>query len=84
VPLDEPIFGEINVRPAYEWALTTAKIDAYGVTPHHTTRHTSATILAELTTDREALKHAGRWRSNIVDDYIHSDAERARPLIAQL
>ena len=81
---DEPIFGEINVRPAYEFALTTARIDPYSVTPHHTTRHTGATILAEKTKDREALKHAGRWRSNIVDDYIHSGAERARPLIAKL
>ncbi len=76
VEMDEPMFGEINVRPAYEFALTTAKIDRYGVTPHHTTRHTGATILAEKTKDREALKHAGRWRSNIVDEYIHSAAER--------
>jgi hypothetical protein len=41
--LDEPIFGEINVRPAYAWALEEAEIDAYGVTAHHTTRHTGAT-----------------------------------------
>lgn len=71
------------MRHAYEWALVTAKVDPYGVTPHHTTRHTGATILAEKTNDREALKHAGRWRSNILDDYIHSAAERARSLIAK-
>jgi len=31
------------------------------VTPHHTTRHTGATILADKTKDREALKPARWW-----------------------
>jgi integrase len=81
---DEPIFGVINVRPAFEWAMAKGKFDRVGVTPHHTTRHTGATILAEQTNDREALKKAGRWRSNVVDDYLHVDAEHARPLMEKL
>ncbi len=81
---DEPIFGEVNLRRAYSFALAESGIDSYGLTPHHFTRYTGATILAEKTKDREALKHAGRWRSNVVDDYIHSDVERARPLMSKL
>jgi integrase len=82
---DKPIFGKINVRPAYEFALAQTKIDPFGVTPHHTTRHTGGTILAKATNDREALKKAGRWRSDqSVEAYLHIDAEHARPLMAKL
>lgn len=82
---DRPIFGKINVRPAHDYALAKTKIDPWGVTPHHTTRHTGGTILAKATTDREALKKAGRWRSDqSIESYIHVDAEHARPLFAKL
>lgn len=82
---DRPIFGVINVKPAHEFAIEKTGIDPWGVTAHHTTRHTGGTILAKATTDREALKKAGRWKSDqSIEPYIHVDAEHARPLMAKL
>lgn len=82
---DVPVFGRINVRKAWEWAVARAKIDRHGLVPHHSTRHSSATELAKKTRDREALKRAGRWRSDAsIDPYIHTDVEHARPLMKKL
>jgi hypothetical protein len=82
---DEPVFGVINVRPAFEWAMKKAKLDRHGITPHHTTRHTGGTLLAGKTKSRDQLKKAGRWRSDqSVDPYLHVDAEDARELMEKL
>jgi hypothetical protein len=62
-------------------------LTGYGTTADHTTRRGGATSLAEKSKGRwtgDALNHAGRWRSNIVDEYIHRAAEWPRLLIAKL
>lgn len=83
--MDAPIFGTIDVRAAHRFAMKKTGIDPWGITAHHTTRHTGGTILAKATNDREALKAAGRWHSDqSVDAYIHIDAEHARPLFGKL
>ncbi len=80
----KPIFGELDLRRAWKWALAKAGIERQGpggvLVTHHSTRHTGATMLSEGG-DREALKKAGRWSSEVVDDYIHCDLERARALM---
>lgn len=82
---DTPIFGTINVRPAFEWAMKTARIDPRGITPHHHARHTGGTILAKKTRSRDQLKQAGRWRSDqSVEPYLHVGAEDARELMDKL
>lgn len=83
--LDAPIFGVINVRPAFEWAMKKARLDPHGITPHHSTRHTGGTLLAKKTRSRDQLKKAGRWRSDqSVEPYLHVDAEDARDLMDKL
>lgn len=83
--LDRAVFGKINVRPAFEWALKKAKVERYGITPHHHARHTGGTILAKKTRSRDQLKQAGRWRSDqSVEPYLHVDVEDARELMEKL
>jgi integrase len=86
---DLPVFGTINVRKAFEWALVKAKIDrttSQGtITPHHHARHTGATLAANETKDVLALQALGRWRSlRMVEKYTHAVAERARLVISKL
>lgn len=79
---DEPVFGIIDVRKAFRWALKKAKITRKGITPYHNARHTLATIAAGKTTDGLALQALGRWRSlRMVERYTHPTAERARAVL---
>jgi hypothetical protein len=83
--LDEPIFGQVNVVPAFEWAMKVGNFRREGVTAHHTTRHTGGTILAKQTKSRDVLKKAGRWHADAsVEPYLHVDVEDARPLMEKL
>lgn len=82
---DIPIFGRINVRKAFAYAIKKAKITKSGITPHHHARHSAATIAAGETTDVFALQALGRWRSlHMVERYTDPKVERARPVISKL
>jgi integrase len=82
---DVPIFGKINVRKAFAYAMKKAKITKKGITAHHHARHSAATIAAGETTDVLALQALGRWRSlRMVERYTHPQVERARPVISKL
>ena len=80
-----PIFGEINVRKAFEYAKAKAGITKEGITPHHHARHTGATLVASETTDGLAIQSSGRWKSQrMVEKYTHPTAERARSVMEKL
>jgi integrase len=82
---DLPIFGKINVRKAFAYAIKKARITKAGITAHHHARHSAATIAAGETTDVLALQALGRWRSlRMVERYTHPKVERARPVISKL
>jgi integrase len=82
---DLPIFGKINVRKAFAYAMKKAKITKAGITAHHHARHSAATIAAGETMDVLALQALGRWRSlRMVERYTHPKAERARSVISKL
>jgi integrase len=82
---DVPIFGKINVRKAFAYAMKKAKITKKGITAHHHARHSAATIAAGETQDMLAIQSAGRWKSpRMVQRYTHPNAERARPVISKL
>lgn len=82
---DLPIFGKINVRKAFAFAMKKAGITRKGITAHHHARHSAATIAAGETMDVLALQALGRWRSlRMVERYTHAKAERARPVISKL
>ena len=63
-----PIFGKINVRKAFAYAMKKAKITKKGITAHHHARHSAATIAAGETSRRKVIRVAG----------LSSDEVRAR------
>lgn len=82
---DVPLFGKHDAREAFAYGLAKAKIDPFGLVPHHSTRHTGATMVGESTTDVLELLAAGRWRSlSMAQRYTHADAKRARKAIRRL
>lgn len=83
---DVPVFGRFDLRKAWARALSRAKVDKVGLTPHHTARHTFGTVLAQLAKgDVTAVQAGGRWRSlAMVQRYVHSSAERARSAMKRM
>lgn len=85
VGADSPLFGEHDARKAFEFGLAEAKIDRHGLVPHHSTRHTGATMVGESTTDLLEIMAAMRVRSpQIAKRYLHVDAKRARRVMRKL
>jgi hypothetical protein len=85
IALDEPLFGKHDAREAFRHGLAKGKIDPHGLVPHHSTRHTGATMAGEATTDVLELLAAGRWRSlAMAQRYVHADARRAKRVIRRL
>lgn len=88
---DLPIFGEIDVRKAWAFALETARvngkrIDRKGLVPHHVTRHSAATWAGKSPkSSLIAMQALGRWRSpKMVGRYMHPEAEMARSILESL
>jgi len=74
-----PIFGVIDVRKAYEHAMSVAKIDRHGVTPYHTARHTLGTLAATKTSNLLAVQRLMRHRSlRMTETYAHGSTETDR------
>jgi len=85
VKADAPLFGEHDARKAFEHGITAAGIDRHGLVPHHSTRHTGATMVGESTTDLLEIMAAMRVRSpQIAKRYLHIDAKRARRVMRKL
>lgn len=85
VATDSPLFGEHDARKAFEHGLVAAGIDRHGLVPHHSTRHTGATMVGESTTDLLEIMAAMRVRSpQIAKRYLHVDAKRARRVMRKL
>jgi integrase len=84
--LDQPVFGGFDIRKAWARALTAAKVDKYGLTAHHSARHTFGTLLGQYSRgDVTAVMAGGRWRSlAMAQRYVHASAERARATIKRL
>ena len=53
---DVPVFGKINVKKAFAYAIQKAKITKKGITAHHHARHSAATIAAGETQDMLAIQ----------------------------
>jgi integrase len=85
VQADAPLFGLHDARKAFEHGIAAAGIDRTGLVPHHSTRHTGATMVGEQTTDVMEIMAAMRVRSMaIAQRYLHVDAKRARRVMRKL
>jgi integrase len=80
VDLDEPIFGSFDYRSLFPRIAEAAGIDLTGLTAHHVTRRTAATLAGEKPgASLAALKSQGGWRtSSVVDLYMKPSVEAAR------
>ena len=93
VDLDRPIFGTFSFHQArgrthplggiFERAVELAGIDAQGLTPHHVTRHTAATIAgAQPEASLSGMMRMFRWTSpQMVARYLHGEMEAARAMV---
>lgn len=85
VDLDRPIFGAFDFHQARDGgvfgrACKLAGIDMKGLTAHHVTRRTAATLAgAKPGASLNAIKSQGGWRtSEVVDKYMRANVEAAR------
>ena len=82
---DEPIFGTFDCKKAFRKAITEAKVDPYGLTAHHSARHTCATLAAESTNDVMTIQAVGRWKSlQMAQRYTHPDGKRSRAALRRI
>lgn len=81
-----PVFGRFDIRKAWRKALARSRVDAHGLTAHHSARHTFGTLVAqESRGDVPAVQAALRHRSlAMVQKYVHANAARARAAIRRL
>jgi integrase len=83
-----PIFGRFNFHQAwgkerqggvFGRALTMAGIDRHGLTPHHATRHTAATLALENGVSILGAMAQGGWDSmQSMERYTHQRLQHAR------
>jgi integrase len=80
VDLDRPIFGPFDYRSLFERTAAIAGLDPKGLTAHHVTRRTAATLAGEKPgASLAALKAQGGWRTSaVVDLYMKPSVEAAR------
>lgn len=89
IKLDLPIFGAFDFHQAWDEerkggifgrALTLAGIDRYGLTPHHSTRHTALTLGGQEpgATLSGLMAQAGIDTASIVGVYLHPSLAAAR------
>ena len=91
IRLDKPVFGAFDFHQAFDAtrkggvfgrALALAGIDRYGLTPHHSTRHTAATIAgAKPGASLSGLMAQAGWESaQMAERYLHPTLKAARAL----
>lgn len=80
VDLDRPVFGDFDYRALFATTIERAGIDDLGLTAHHVTRRTAATIAgAKPGASLAGMKAQGGWRSSaVVDMYMRPTLDAAR------
>jgi hypothetical protein len=81
--LDEPIFGHFDYKNTFRTAIKRAGIDDYGLTPHHTTRHSALTWAGANpeATISGMMKQAGLDSAAVIEqNYLHPSLDAARAI----
>lgn len=80
--LDEQIFGRFDFRYIFKNACGKAGIDGYGLTPHHTTRHSAMTCAGAKpeATLSGMMKQAGMDSTHHIENYLHPSLDAARAI----
>jgi integrase len=85
LPLEKPLFGHFDLRMIFKATCVKAGIKTPGLTAHHVTRHTCATLAAEHAPTLGALMSIGRWKSpQVAARYLHADLKAARSALRKL
>jgi integrase len=83
--LDEPIFGNFSLEKTGKKAMLAAGLDMTGLTAHHVTRHTAATLAGDAGASLAELLALGRWSSpQMAMRYMHENAKRSKAALEKL
>lgn len=75
---DAPLWTEASHRRAWRTAILAAKVDPYGLTPHHTARHTRLTQIGARGELLAVMSQAGHMSPQTAQKYLHASLEHAR------
>ena len=82
---DELLFPQFTVDKTGRKAIAAAGLDAKGLTPHHVTRHTTATLAGDAGASLAELMALGRWSSpQMAMRYMHENAKRSKAALKKL
>jgi integrase len=82
---DQPLFPQFTVERTGKKAMIAAKLDLKGLTAHHTTRHTTATLAGDAGASLAELMALGRWSSpQMAMRYMHENAKRSKAALEKL
>ncbi len=85
LPLDEPIFPDFTLEHTAKKAMAAAGIDTRGLTAHHVTRHTVATLAGDAGASLAELMALGRWSTpQMAMRYMHENAKRSKAALEKL
>lgn len=83
--LNSPLFGHFEFKELFRATITKAGISAEGLTPHHVTRHTCATLAAAAAPNLESIMAVGRWKSpQVAGRYLHPTLKAARAALRRM
>lgn len=84
--LDDPIFSRtFSVEKTGKKAMKAAGLDMHGLTAHHVTRHTTATLAGDAGASLAELMALGRWSSpQMAMRYMHENAKRSKAALEKL
>lgn len=84
--LDDPIFSRtFSVEKTGKKAMRAAGLDMHGLTAHHVTRHTTATLAGDAGASLAELMALGRWSSpQMAMRYMHENAKRSKAALEKL
>src|ERR1700730_2259175 len=84
--LDDPIFSRsFSLEHTGKKAMLAAGLDMHGLTAHHVTRHTAATLAGDAGASLAELMALGRWSSpQMAMRYMHENAKRSKAALERL
>jgi integrase len=84
--LDSPIFSRtFSLEHTGKKAMLAAGLDMHGLTAHHVTRHTAATLAGDAGASLAELMALGRWSSpQMAMRYMHENAKRSKAALEKL
>ena len=84
--LDEPLFSRtFSLEKTGKKAMRAAGLDLQGLTAHHVTRHTAATLAGDAGASLAELMALGRWSSpQMAMRYMHENAKRSKAALEKL